>query len=99
MERVPPFHAAPCVNAARALPRPCIRASGESSGKDVWVLNEAEKRFVDEVRGSGGDIVMERIPDSVHEIFSMPNEVLEPYVHKVLDFFGTPALTVIGKDV
>ena len=44
------------------------------------------------------DIVMERIPDSVHEIFSMPNEVLEPYVHKVLDFFGTPALTVIGKD-
>ena len=26
------------------------------------------------------------------------HEVLEPYVHKVLDFFGTPALTVIGKD-
>ncbi|MCI1864648.1 MAG: alpha/beta hydrolase [Bifidobacterium sp.] len=89
---------------SRAVLRPDVCGRIETpimlfqAGKDVWVLNEAEKRFVDEVRGSGGDIVMERIPDSVHEIFSMPNEVLEPYVHTVLDFFDTPALTVIGKD-
>lgn len=68
------------------------------AGKDVWVRNDAEKRFVEQVKNGGGDITLVRIPDAVHEIFSMPNTVFEPYLEQVLDFFDAPALAAISND-
>ena len=61
------------------------------SGRDVWVLNEPQDRFVERVRAGGSPIEKVRYDDSLHEIFSMPNAILGPYVERILDFFDTPA--------
>ena len=60
------------------------------SGRDVWVLNEAQDRFVERVRGGGSHIEKVRYDDSLHEIFSMPNAILGPYVSRIFDFLEMP---------
>ncbi|NMN00845.1 alpha/beta hydrolase [Bifidobacterium sp. DSM 109958] len=63
------------------------------AGHDMWVLNGPQDHFVNLVRNGGGEAQIVRVPNSLHEIFSMPNAVLGPYVHRILDFLDDP-LTV-----
>ncbi|MDF7663165.1 alpha/beta hydrolase [Bifidobacterium sp. ESL0763] len=58
------------------------------AGRDTWVHNAAQNRFVDRVRLESGDVVLERVEPAVHEIFSMPNAVLGPYVERIIDFYA-----------
>jgi len=46
---------------------------------------------VERVREGGGLIEKIRYGKSLHEIFSMPNTVVGPYVNKILDFLSAPA--------
>ncbi|MBW3094395.1 alpha/beta fold hydrolase [Bifidobacterium sp. 64T4] len=64
------------------------------SGRDEWVLNEPQDWFVDRVRAGGCPVEKVRYDDSLHEIFSMPNDILEPYVARILDFYGTPTASL-----
>ena len=59
------------------------------AGRDVWVLNEPQNRFAQEVNSDGGNVRVVRIENSLHEIFSMPNAVLGPYLERILGFFGS----------
>lgn len=59
------------------------------AGRDIWVLNEPQNRFVSNVREGGGNIRLVRYADSVHEIFSMPNGTFGPYLSQILDFYDT----------
>ncbi len=61
------------------------------AGRDVWVLNGPQDDFVERVREGGGSIEKIRYGKSLHEIFSMPNTVVGPYVNKILDFLSAPA--------
>lgn len=61
------------------------------AGRDVWVLNGPQDDFVERVREGGGLIEKIRYGKSLHEIFSMPNTVVGPYVNKILDFLSAPA--------
>lgn len=58
------------------------------AGRDTWVHNSAQNRFVERVRVESGDVVLERVEPAVHEIFSMPNAVLGPYIDRIIDFYG-----------
>ncbi len=58
------------------------------AGLDVWVLNGPQDEFIERVREGGGSIEKVRYDRSLHEIFSMPNDVLGPYLERILDFFG-----------
>ena len=60
------------------------------AGLDVWVLNGPQNDFVERVREGGGSIELVRYDHSLHEIFSMPNAVLRPYLDKILGFLGAP---------
>ncbi|OZG61459.1 lysophospholipase [Bifidobacterium lemurum] len=60
------------------------------AGHDVWVLNNPQDRFVERVRDGGGSARLVRIDGSEHEIFSMPNAVVGPYLDRILDFFAEP---------
>ena len=60
------------------------------AGRDMWVLNGPQDHFVKLVQEGGGQAKIVRIPESLHEIFSMPNAVLGPYVHQILDFLDDP---------
>lgn len=53
------------------------------SGHDHWVSNPAQDAFVQRVGRDGGRISKVRIEDSVHEIFSMPNAVVAPYLQRI----------------
>ena len=53
------------------------------AGNDHWVSNAAEDVFAELVGRDGGDISIERVPGSVHEIFSMPNAVVAPYLQRI----------------
>lgn len=46
---------------------------------------------MERVREGGGSIEKIRYGKSLHEIFSMPNTVVGPYVDKILDFLSAPA--------
>jgi lysophospholipase len=59
------------------------------AGNDHWVRNKAQNRFVKRVGKDGGDIRMVRVPGSVHEIFTMPNSVMAPYLKEILTFLQT----------
>ncbi|RSX52223.1 lysophospholipase L2 [Bifidobacterium goeldii] len=80
---------------SRAVQRPQACAEIETpillfqAGRDMWVLNEPQNRFVNEVNADGGDARLVRIDDSLHEIFSMPNVILGPYLEQILTFFGS----------
>lgn len=54
---------------------------------DIWVLNQPQDRFVKTVRESGCEATLVHVPGSLHEIFSMPNAILGPYLSRILDFF------------
>ena len=60
------------------------------AGRDVWVLNGPQDDFVERVREGGGSIEKIRYGKSLHEIFSMPNTVVGPYVNMFLDFLSAP---------
>ena len=60
------------------------------AGRDVWVLNEPQDDFIERVLEGGGTIEKIRYDQSLHEIFSMPNNVMRPYVDSILDFLGAP---------
>ena len=55
------------------------------------MLNGPQDDFVERVREGGGSIEKIRYGKSLHEIFSMPNTVVGPYVNKILDFLSAPA--------
>ena len=59
------------------------------AGRGVWVLNEPQNRFAQEVNSDGGNVRVVRIENSLHEIFSMPNAVLGPYLERILGFFSS----------
>lgn len=53
------------------------------AGADHWVSNPAQDVFVQRVERDGGRISKERVDGSVHEIFSMPNAVVAPYLQRI----------------
>lgn len=68
---------------SRAVLKPDMCGAIESpvllfqAGRDVWVLNGPQDDFVERVREGGGSIEKVRYSQSLHEIFSMPNAVLD----------------------
>lgn len=62
------------------------------AGRDIWVLNEPQNRFITKVQDGGCEAEIVRYNDSLHEIFSMPNDVLEPYLERIFEFYRDPAL-------
>lgn len=56
--------------------------------RDQWVLNEAQNRFIHWVLNAGGNAKLVRVPSALHEIFSMPNEILGPYLERILAFYA-----------
>ena len=89
------------LSAAVLSPKSCARVETPlllfQAGRDVWVLNEPQNRFVERVRASGGEAWLERVAESEHEIFAMPNAVLGPYLERILDFYAEP-LGELGGD-
>lgn len=75
-------------------PKACARIETPiqlfQAGRDVWVLNEPENLFARRVRDGGGRVRFERFPDSVHEIFSMPNDTLADYYGRLFAFLNEP---------
>jgi lysophospholipase len=61
------------------------------AGKDIWVLNEAQNRFVRQVQCAGGNLRMVRFADSAHNMFCMPNRALGPYLDTLFGFLGDSA--------
>ncbi|KAB7789520.1 alpha/beta fold hydrolase [Bifidobacterium leontopitheci] len=86
---------------SRAIQKPAACGEIETpillfqAGRDVWVLNEPQNRFVREVNADGGDARLVRVSDSLHEIFSMPNVILGPYLAKILTFFGSDEMAAL----
>ncbi|WEV41951.1 alpha/beta hydrolase [Bifidobacterium sp. ESL0682] len=68
------------------------------AGRDTWVHNAAQNRFVERVRVESGDVVLERVEPAVHEIFSMPNAVLGPYVERIIDFYGESVEEMVAEE-
>ena len=62
------------------------------SGRDIWVLNNPQNRFVQLVKDGGGEADMVRYPESLHEIFSMPNAIYKPYLERILSFYDDPMI-------
>ncbi|KAB8290115.1 alpha/beta fold hydrolase [Bifidobacterium avesanii] len=62
---------------------------------DIWVLNQPQDRFASLVRDGGCEVELVRVPDSLHELFSMPNAVLGPYLDRILDFFDDPVTAAL----
>lgn len=68
------------------------------AGRDTWVHNSAQNRFVERVRVESGDVVLERVEPAVHEIFSMPNAILGPYVDRIIDFYGESVEDMVAEE-
>jgi lysophospholipase len=68
------------------------------AGHDTFVRNSAQNRFVNCVRSESGDVVLERVEPAVHEIFSMPNTVLGPYVNRILDFYQESVEDMVAEE-
>ncbi|PWG67022.1 alpha/beta fold hydrolase [Bifidobacterium callitrichidarum] len=62
------------------------------SGRDIWVLNKPQNRFVELVKDGGGEATIVRFPESRHEIFSMPNSTFRPYLEQILKFYDDPMI-------
>lgn len=56
------------------------------AGRDTWVRNGAQDRFAQRVNQAGGHLRTVRIADSLHEVFSMPNRTMAPYLRQVFQF-------------
>ena len=82
----------------RAVLRPSACAEVETpvmlfqAGRDVWVLNKPQNRFIQLVKDGGGEAGLVRFPESRHEIFSMPNDTYRPYLEKILGFYDDPTI-------
>ncbi|RBP97805.1 lysophospholipase [Bifidobacterium aemilianum] len=89
---------------SRAIMRPeaCGRVETPSllfqAGRDTWVRNGAEDRFAKQVTAAGGNVELVRFADSAHEIFSMPNRTLEPYLQRILGYFQAPTVPSLIDD-
>ena len=86
------------LNLNRAILNPAACAEVETpvllfqSGRDIWVLNKPQNRFVQLVEDGGGEANIVRFPESRHEIFSMPNSTYKPYLEKILSFYDDPMI-------
>lgn len=56
------------------------------AGRDMWVLNVAQDKLQERMEENGQTIQMDRVPNSVHEIFSMPNATFAPYLKRILRY-------------
>lgn len=65
------------------------------AGRDIWVLNGPANLFARRVRDGGCGVRVERFPESLHEIFSMPNDVLADYYSRMFDFLNATGSAVI----
>ncbi|WP_052400133.1 alpha/beta fold hydrolase [Bifidobacterium bombi] len=61
------------------------------AGHDVWTHEAGQFRFVERVRDGGSSIELVRYDTSCHEIFSMPNKILQRYLDEIFTFFASPA--------
>ena len=52
------------------------------------MLYEAQTRIILWVLNAGGNAKLVRVPSALHEIFSMPNEILGPYLERILAFYA-----------
>ena len=57
-------------------------------GHDIWVRNQPQTEFVRRVKDGSGEAELVHLPDSEHEVFSMPNKVYEPYLERILAFYA-----------
>ncbi|MCI1983466.1 MAG: alpha/beta hydrolase [Bifidobacteriaceae bacterium] len=57
------------------------------AGDDHWVRPSAQNLFVKRARAAGVPIRFLHAAGSTHEIFSEPNDVLEPYLNEILRFY------------
>lgn len=56
------------------------------AGRDLWVQNVAQNKYkavMDQYRRA---IELDRIPQSAHEVFSMPNNTYAPYLRRILNY-------------
>lgn len=83
---------------SRALLSPSACAEVETpvllfqAGRDIWVLNKPQNRFIDLIKDGGDEATLVRFPESRHEIFSMPNSTYKPYLERILAFFDDPMI-------
>lgn len=56
------------------------------AGHDLWVQNVAQNKFKSMMDERHRDIELDRIPQSAHEIFSMPNNTYAPYLKRILRY-------------
>ncbi|BDR53952.1 lysophospholipase [Bombiscardovia apis] len=57
---------------------------------DSFVLPKPQNRFVNQVRNGGSSISLVRIPRAGHELYTMPNPILKPYLESTLKFLADP---------
>lgn len=57
---------------------------------DRFVLPSPQERFVAQVRDGGCQAELVKIPDSMHELYQMPNAVLGPYLDRIFAFLDEP---------
>jgi lysophospholipase len=62
------------------------------AGRDIWVLNKPQNHFIQLVRDGGCEANLVRLPDSRHEVFSMPNATYQPYLERILNFYDDPMI-------
>ena len=83
---------------SRAILSPAACAEVEApvllfqSGRDIWVLNKPQNRFIQLIKDGGDEATLVRFNESRHEIFSMPNAVYKPYLEKILSFYDDPMI-------
>ena len=59
------------------------------AGQDTFVSPEAQNEFVRKVNTVNPDTIeLIQVPDAKHEIYKATNDVLAPYVERILGFFG-----------
>ncbi|MFT8705115.1 alpha/beta fold hydrolase [Bifidobacterium aquikefiricola] len=60
------------------------------SGNDDYVLNPPQNRFVQQVRDGGCPAELIRVDNGPHELYSMPNPAMGPYIDRMISFFNDP---------
>lgn len=81
---------------SRAILRPgqCSRVESPvlvfQAQNDRFVLSAPQDRFVAQVRDGGCQADLVKVPNSMHELYQMPNAVLGPYLERVFTFLEEP---------
>ncbi|AKV55798.1 alpha/beta hydrolase fold protein [Bifidobacterium actinocoloniiforme DSM 22766] len=82
-------------------PALCERVEGSTlvfqASPDALVPPKPQERFVNQVRVGGCQIDLVRVPNATHELYTMPNRVLSPYLERILTFFSEPD-SLAGSD-